>query len=306
MSAEIRVGDVRDVLQGVEDASVQCCITSPPYWQLRDYGVSGQMGLEPTLDQYIAGQVAVFREVARVLRPDGVVWLNLGDAYAPDKNLLGIPWRVAFALQADGWILRQDIIWAKPNPMPQSVQDRCTTAHEYLFLLARQRHYRYDAAAIREPARSTAPLRVPTGWDTDAGPHGRFHRQGRAERQRGHARRHDGFADRWDAMPRAEQMAHGANKRSVWTVAPQRVPTVHFATFPEALVEPCVLAGSREGDVVLDPFAGSGTVGVVALRHGRRFLGIELNPDYAAMARRRIAGDAPLLNQVEVREEAAG
>jgi DNA modification methylase len=214
------------------------------------------------------------------------------------KDLVGVPWRVAFALQADGWYLRSDIIWAKPNPMPESVTDRPTKAHEYLFLLAKSERYYYDAAAIREPwadERLGRDYKTPDGWDTTTGrgAHGTFHKEGRekghrhpaSERNRGG--RTDGFTKPNNIDPSANG---GRNRRSVWTIPTQPFPEAHFATFPEALVEPCVLAGSAPGDLALDPFAGSGTVGVVALRHGRRFLGLELNPDYCEMARLRIAG----------------
>jgi len=279
-TARVLVGDVRSRLAELPDGSVQTCVTSPPYWGLRDYGQGDQIGLEPTPEDYVAQIVDVFREVRRVLAGDGTLWLNLGDSYAsstkgsggPDsastlrgtkamrngqrmktirvmhglknKDLVGIPWRVAFALQADGWWLRQDIIWHKPNPLPESARDRCTKAHEYVFLLTKSARYMYDAAAIQE--------------------------------------------------------ASGANRRSVWKVPPKPFAGAHFAVMPEALVEPCVLSGSSPGDLVLDPFAGSGTVGVVALRHGRDFVGVELNPEYAAIAEARIAGDAPLLNTVQV------
>lgn len=632
MTAEIIVADVRDGLSTLADQSAQCVVTSPPYWALRDYGVDGQIGQEPTPDEYVATIVDVFRGVWRVLSDDGTLWLNLGDTFAHDKNLIGIPWRVAFALQADGWYLRSDIIWclsggtrvyartqkgempmsikdmvrldpatvqlwngekwtqvlgwnrsegrdgalevelrngqrigctpghqwptqrgvvradelrpgdvietvhlpepdapddpraipeefgylvglylaegsvdsrgrmqfaghaseldqrlsalgylthdygasvrgytsgntstvvvdspivlsilrhyvhgdnarnkglkgsvwrrsneflrrllmgyltadahyderngryrigftrndrlaadlrtlcarlgaslrlaptttegfgkawpiyrgdvrlvpsthhnarqggevvavrpgkgrqfwdigvadephtfalasgvlthnSKPNPMPESVTDRPTRAHEYVFLLAKQPRYYYDADAIKTPPRGDYAPRLHGAYAPPVQePHHGARRDGakhHMDKQRGHGRRHAGFNDRWDAMSRAEQQARGANKRSVWTIATQPFPDAHFATFPEALVEPCVLAGSREGDTVLDPFAGSGTVGVVALRHNRRFVGIELNHEYAEMARRRITGDAPLLNEAVLIEGAA-
>jgi len=299
-------GDNREVLRTLPDESVQCVVTSPPYWGLRDYGVDGQLGLERTPDEYVAAMVDVFREVRRVLRRDGTLWLNLGDSYAgswsgnsmrPDggtqrpggpgfqpldervparggyvpsglkpKDLVGIPWRVAFALQADGWYLRSDIIWAKPNPMPESVTDRPTKAHEYLFLLSRSERYVYDADAIREPntalslERHSGPRRPPTKSAYAAGDHGR-------RRHEGPINQNGGWTD-------------GRNRRSVWTVATQPYPGAHFATFPEALVEPCILAGCPEGGVVMDAFAGTGTVGVVAQRLSRRALLIDLNPDY--------------------------
>jgi DNA modification methylase len=438
------------------DESVQCCVTSPPYWGLRDYGVEGQLGLEATPDDFVAHLVEVFSEVRRVLRDDGTLWLNLGDSYAGSwgaqsrgsaagegsstitgksmlsarsidahpkgqtqlgslkrtpgckaKDLIGVPWMVAFALRAEGWYLRRDIIWSKPNPMPESVADRPTSAHEYLFLLSKSPRYFYDAEAIREPA-------------TWAGPNGAQkspHAQGfarrspeeekaRQDKQRGHGRRHDGLNDHWDAMSKDEQQALGRNKRSVWTIATRPYPGAHFATFPPDLVEPCILAGAPEAScgecgapwiagegerqldmsrpqarraqeladeaglteahirairscgvsdsgkaqatqtgfgnntdevqaladeakevlggyyrefllarpsrgpeaptcecdadpvppVVLDPFAGAGTTGLVAARLERSFIGIELNPEYVELGRNRIRDDAPLLN----------
>ena len=428
-SWRLLTGDCRNLLPTLDTGSVQCVVTSPPYWGLRDYGVDGQLGVEHTVDIYVEHLVEVFRHVRRVLADDGTLWLNLGDSYAgswgaqsrsapvdgisasqiqahpqgtgtgsttrtglPAKNLVGIPWRVAFALQADGWHLRSDIIWAKPNPMPESVTDRPTRAHEYVFLLTKSARYFYDADAIREPAV-----------------------------------RHEGFNDQWDAMSKPEQQATGANKRTVWTIPTQPFSGAHFATFPPALVEPCIKAGSRpagrrcecdeliltptgrgltddptlttgragwnrvrranEGrrpitrreqrdhaeqlrasphqaemaseagieafahylrtdrsgarpippdllvawtargwlaptapcacpeqpsDLILDPFAGSGTTGAVACGLGRPFIGIELNPDYAAMARVRIAeaeeryqGGPLLRDHAPVTEQAA-
>lgn len=344
-------GDCLAVLTTLPSASVQCVVTSPPYWGLRDYGVAGQRGLEPTPDQYVEGMVEVFEEVRRVLKADGTLWLNLGDSYAGSwgaqsrehagkhalnisalsanqlkaaqiresntgsltrtpglkpKDLIGIPWRVAFALQAAGWYLRSDIIWAKPNPMPESVQDRPTKAHEYLFLLAKSARYYYDAAAIREPYAEATMRDYGAVYDSegtkDYAAHGVQNpsavKKRIKDKQRGHGRRHAGFNDRWDAMEKVEQQVNGANKRSVWTVPTQPFPDAHFATFPEALIEPCILAGSRQGDTVLDPFAGSGTVGVVCAKAQRQFIGIELNPEYVAMAERRIGNVAPLFHSV--------
>ena len=318
MSAIIMVGDARARLSEIADASAQTCITSPPYFGLRDYGHGDQMGLESTPDEYVKGMVDLFREVRRVLKDDGTLWLNLGDSYAGSnkgvmadgsvvggakqqtsrgtmqgsikkgftgtgakpKDLLGIPWRVAFALQADGWYLRQDIIWAKPNPMPESVQDRCTKSHEYLFLLSKSARYYYDADAIKESAVASP--------------------QSRDRSEEGYAVALGDGRPRWSPGMREYGSDGLRNKRDVWTIATTPFKGAHFAVMPEALVEPCVLAGSREGDTVLDPFAGSGTVGVVALRHQRSFIGVELNSDYAQMAQDRIRSDAPLLNDVEV------
>ena len=331
------VGDVRDTLASLTDSSVQCCVTSPPYWGLRDYGHTGQLGLEITPDAYVANLVAVFREVRRVLRDDGTLWLNLGDSYANDtkcggstsgkhvvalhgqssalgrgkrttglkgKDLVGIPWMVAFALRADGWYLRSDIIWAKPNPMPESVMDRPTKAHEYIFLLTKSARYYYDAAAIREPYAASTLTQFDKPYDCEAtkgyasaGVQNPSDVKRRiVDKQRGHGRRHAGFNDRWDSMEKHEQISGGANKRSVWTVATQPYPEAHFATYPEALIRPCILAGSRDGDTVLDPFTGSGTTGVVAVGHQRNFIGCEINQEYAQMARRRIGSVAPMFS----------
>ncbi len=302
----------------LRDQSVHCVVTSPPYWGLRDYGVMGQLGLERTPEEYVAALVVVFREVWRVLRDDGTCWLNLGDSYAGSwgaqsrgdttseassrlegssmlsarqifahplggngtgslkhtpglkpKDLVGIPWRVAFALQADGWYLRSDIVWSKPNPMPESVTDRPTKAHEYLFLLAKCERYYYDARSIAEPS-----------------VHQHGNRAGSLVRLGD-----DPFVS---SLPMPTAATHGSlngtrNRRSVWEIATQPYPEAHFATFPEALVEPCVLAGTPERGAVLDPFAGSGTVGLVCQRLGRRFVGLELKPEYCAMAYKRTA-----------------
>ena len=426
--SRIICGDCVEVLGTLADNSVHCVVTSPPYWGLRDYGVEGQMGLEKTPAEFIAKMVAVFAEVRRVLREDGVCWVNMGDSYAaqrsgtampaetlaggfggqvvngrgsrgrgdvePDavdgrakrtagtgprhrdaaaiglkhKDLCGIPWRLALALQADGWWLRQDIIWHKPNPMPESVTDRCTKAHEYVFLLTKAARYFYDAEAVREPV---IPDARDTKWDT--------HRSGRSmvDHAQDAVKGRHGVKTQADGWVRMSNPA-GRNRRSVWTIATEAFAEAHFATFPTKMVEPCVKAGTSErgccpvcgapwvrvvdrkamvidrserthdkgrtrasgtmveppksttvgwqpscgcgvcddedigGDgctnyppepiacTVLDPFAGAGTTGLVANRLGRDFVGIELNPDYAAMARKRIAADAPLLNDVEV------
>lgn len=328
MSVRILTGDCRDVLRTLPDDSVHCVVTSPPYFGLRDYGVDGQIGLEATPDAFVAEMVAVFREVRRVLRSDGTLWLNLGDSYAANRNyqvpdgkwrdvgnsrgqkaeayglkpkdLIGIPWRVAFALQADGWWLRQDIIWSKPNPMPESVTDRCTKAHEYLFMLTKSARYYYDADAIKEPAiYSGLANQDASGFKNPQSFNGK-HKDGYrfTDKQRGHGRRHAGFNDRWDAMERAEQCSGMRNKRSVWTVATQPFSEAHFATFPPALIEPCILAGCPKGGTVLDPFGGAGTTGLVADRLGRAAILIELNPEYAAMATQRINDDAPMFAEV--------
>jgi DNA modification methylase len=306
MDYEILTGDVRERLADIPDGSVRCCVTSPPYWGLRDYGHDGQIGLEQTPDEYVAEMVAVFREVRRVLADDGTLWLNIGDSYAsfgngkatPDtkrgdstgtlvekgkasnrsasnftetyikhKDLVGIPWRLAFALQADGWWLRQDIIWHKPNPMPESVTDRCTKAHEYVFLLTKSAKYHYDHAAIAEAS-------IHAGTTIKAYQSGK-NQSGQAFRQTATGG-HD------------VTVGETRNRRSVWSITTKPFKGAHFAVMPEALAEPCVLAGSAPGDLVLDPFTGSGTVAVVALRHGRRFIGTELNPEYVQIAQDRI------------------
>lgn len=279
--SEIINGDALETLHTLPDCSVHCCVTSPPYWGLRDYGVSGQLGLEPTPQEYVSRMVDVFREVRRVLRDDGTLWLNLGDNYAANrhgmkaadfglksKDLVGIPWRVAFALQEDGWYLRQDIIWHKPNPMPESVTDRCTKAHEYIFLMAKNERYYYDQEAISENAKC-AGQKVKTNGN-----------QGMCSGYDGHRTR--------DGLKRGVVVANNRNRRSVWTVATHSFAWAHFATFPPDLIKPCILAGCPEGGTVLDPFFGSGTTGVVATQLGREYLGIELNPEYVELARQRI------------------
>jgi len=302
MTAFVMTGDCLDVMRQMEAASVQTCVTSPPYFGLRDYGHDGQIGLEDTPDAYVARLVEVFREVRRVLRDDGTLWLNLGDSYANDvkwggssggkhvtalhggagpgrarthtglkpKNLIGIPWRVAFALQADGWYLRQDIIWHKPNPMPESVRDRCTKAHEYVFLMSKSPRYYYDAYAIKEDATGKAPgNQKPTKS-------GRAHEAGDDRHRTSAGLHHIGAVDK-------------RNRRSVWTVTTRPYKGAHFATFPPALVEPCILAGAPKGGMVLDPFAGSGTVAQVCEQHGRHSVNIELNPEYVDLIHQRLA-----------------
>jgi DNA modification methylase len=284
----------------LRDGCVQCVVTSPPYFGLRDYGISQQIGLESSPDAYVAQLVAVFREVRRVLTDDGTVWVNIGDSYNAHpgqrkttdkvgakqetnagsntigsrnvvdlaaKQLLGIPWRVAFALQADGWYLRSDIIWHKPNPMPESVTDRPTKSHEYLFLLTKSERYYYDAQAIAEQATGvkTGGFSIATDAARKAAGSG-----GSPSDVRGHS---------WDVR----------NKRSVWTIPTLPYAGAHFATMPEALVEPCILAGSQFGDLIFDPFSGSGTVLAVAERVGRRAVGTDLNPAYHALAKKRTA-----------------
>lgn len=323
MTVRILIGDCRDRLRDMPDASVHCVVTSPPYFGLRDYGHEGQIGLEPTPDDYVERLVDVFREVRRVLRDDGTLWLNLGDSYfsttkgtggknsstlkakrdengtvigksiitydpirispgetgLKPKDLIGIPWRVALALQTDGWYLRQDIIWHKPNPMPESVRDRCTKAHEYIFLLTKSPRYYFDQEAIKEDSKTNDSRRPYTSK-------GAKDLDGRAEWKSGQQRDSGDFTKR--------------NKRSVWTVTTKPFRGAHFAAFPPDLIEPCILAGCPEGGTVLDPFFGSGTTGLVADELGRDCIGIELNPEYAEMARRRIARDGGMFAQVEI------
>lgn len=364
MSGRIIIGDALRELRKMPDESVNCVVTSPPYFGLRDYGMKGQIGLERTFGRYLEKLVAVFREVRRVLRSDGTCWVNMGDSYAgswgaqsrPDgnlkgasvlharqiaahpkatrtgnlerfssrrdkavvagpahlsvsgikpKNLVGQPWRLAFALQADGWWLRSDIIWSKPQPMPESVSDRPTRAHEYLFLLTKSARYWYDADAIKEPVSGEAhrrfaghivaknATRAPDGLRTSASfGRGAGFRAGKNETTGDRTK--EGFNERWKVKNNdlfhagTGDLVENRNKRSVWTIPTQPNPDAHFASFPEALVTPCVLAGCPGGGVVLDPFGGTGTVARVAEDLGRGWILIELNPEYAAMAKRRL------------------
>jgi len=348
-------GDCRLVMANLQDQSVNCCVTSPPYFGLRDYGVDGQMGLEKSPDEYIAGMVAVFREVRRVLRDDGTLWLNIGDSYAGSwgaqsrggskvktlsavqiaahpkgqtktcsipanadykaKDVIGIPWMLAFALRADGWYLRQDIIWAKPNPMPESVTDRCTKSHEYLFLLSKSPRYYFDHGAIAEPLASSSIDRLSQpNLSVQAGSYrvpGKTNGPMKAVRAKGNRRTFrgggiytsgksfDNDADACnDSVGNVPNERDTRNKRSVWNVATHPFSDAHFATFPPALIEPCILAGCPAGGMVLDPFAGAGTTGLVTDRLGRDAILIELNPEYASMAHRRITSDCPLFSKV--------
>lgn len=332
----VLIGDCIEHMRQLPAQSVHCCVTSPPYYGLRDYGVDGQIGLEPTPEEFIQKLVAVFREVRRVLRDDGTLWVNIGDSYAANgipgksnladlgqkyrggglkrdtiekprkhltgnlkqKDLLGIPWMLAFALRADGWYLRQDIIWNKPNAMPESVRDRCTKAHEYMFLLSKSKRYYFDHEAIKEPAASNRTVGTGVGWNTTSK---NDHRDNRADRTRS---RRDSFKREGS---KREQQIHGQNygthrqerdesawdlstrnKRSVWNVATRGYKEAHFATFPPALIEPCILAGSPVGGTVLDPFGGSGTTAGVALANGRNAILCELNNEYAELMPSRI------------------
>jgi DNA modification methylase len=344
----VLLGDCLGSLRAMPDCSVHTCITSPPYFGLRDYGHAGQIGLEATPEAYVARLVDVFREVRRVLRDDGTLWLNLGDSYSfsgkggkpeesphrkqatnagslikggdmgsglPPKNLLGIPWRVAFALQADGWYLRQDIIWHKPNPMPESVTDRCTKAHEYLFLLSKSERYYFDQEAVKEPAvdatggvrkqqaraRAIAMEKGLTDAHIDAIRAAGITDTGKArETQSGTGKN----------TPEVQRLAEEAkqalggyyrefltddgtrNRRSVWTVSTKPYAGAHFATFPPDLIEPCVLAGAPIGGTVLDPFGGSGTTAGVAVKHGRSAILCELNPAYVSLIHDRVSSIA--------------
>ena len=268
---DIRQGDCREVMREMPENSVHCCVTSPPYWGLRDYGCEGQMGLEQTPEEYVSKMVEVFREVRRVLREDGTLWMNLGDSYA-SKQLVGIPWRVAFALQADGWYLRQDIIWHKPNPMPESVRNRCTKAHEYVFLLAKSERYFYDAQAVKEHSTTSPKMQIAK---RNKLPH--------------KGQRDAGMRDTTGGFDKVSKVYEKRNRRSVWTVTTKPFKNAHFAVMPPDLVEPCILAGCPEGGTVLDPFIGSGTVAAVAVRLRRKAIGIDLNPEYIEIARGRIA-----------------
>lgn len=285
MSVKILIGDVRERLRELPDESVHCVVTSPPYWGLRDYGVPGQLGLEATPEEHVRVMVEVFREVRRCLRSDGVLFLNYGDVYQ-GKQLLGMPWRIALALQADGWWLRSEIIWSKPNAMPESAKDRPTKSHEHLFLLAKSTTYHYDQDAVREPvaAGTVERSRYSHQYAT------RAHRNGGTPQSGG---------IRPDAI---EEPPAGRNLRDVWTIPTEPFPGAHFATFPQALVEPCIKAGCPAGGTVLDPFAGVCTTLLVADKLGRNGIGIELNPEYAAMAERRITDDCPLFAEVEMSE----
>lgn len=341
---QIICGDCLEVMKGMPDKCVDCCITSPPYWGLRDYGVEGQLGLESTPEEYVSKMVTIFHEVKRALRDDGTLWLNLGDTYGTGtradrrpgnkllgkgtakaqgiqrhgyeaKQLVGIPWRVAFALQADGWYLRSDIIWHKPNPMPESVKDRPTKAHEYIFLMSKSQRYFYDHEAIKEkaspdtharyargrsdhhkwadggPGNQTiaksfnhmlepgvnpkARLAAPVGWNTGPGSHTTL--TGRYQ-----PKQNPSFS------AAVKDIVDFRNKRSVWNVATQPFKEAHFATFPPKLIEPCILAGCPESGIVLDPFMGAATTAVTALDLGRQYIGIEISPEYCAIAEERI------------------
>ena len=329
-------GDNCEVMRTMPSESIDCCVTSPPYWGLRDYGHEGQIGLEFTPEEYVARMVEVFREVRRVLRDDGTCWVNLGDSYyaggwecrrvnavgngsmPPEsrksgiaskidglkvKDLVGIPWRVAFALQADGWYLRQDIIWHKPNPMPESVRDRCTKAHEYVFLLSKSERYYYDQEALKEPVAEDTDARYERGRSNghkyaDGGPGNQTIAKGFD-----HMKKSGDKNKRWGANETTIRTDGSGvvetqrgipwegsvrNKRSVWTITTKPYSGAHFAVMPAELVKPCIMAGCREGGVVLDPFSGSGTTAMVARDLSCRYVGIELNPEYVEISLKRL------------------
>jgi len=320
MTYQILQGDTRAILPTLPKQSVQCVVTSPPYFGLRDYGMPEQLGLEPKPQEFVDALVTVFREVRRVLKDDGTLWLNLGDSYGrgtrvndandaardkkdlqshitqtcnygsgailPNKQLVGIPWRVAFALQADGWYLRQDIIWHKPNPMPESVKDRCTKAHEYVFLLSKSPKYLFDWEAIAEPIAESSKKRyqhvVATNEQFDPKKH----------------KHTEGVQSPMELMTRTAKgvLERGVrNRRSVWRIATQSFEGAHFATFPLELPTLCIQAGSKKGDTVLDPFNGAATTGIAAQNTERNYLGIELNPEYVKLAQARLDENATRL-----------
>ena len=304
---QILFGDCRETLKTI-DTKARMCVTSPPYYGLRDYGgEKNQIGQEDTPEQFIENLVDVFRSVRDVLTDDGTLWVNIGDSYynyrpgkgqalvkqtlskterdqpqqcarrgnklegLKEKDLIGIPWMLAFALRADGWYLRQDIIWHKPNPMPESVRDRCTKSHEYLFLLSKNKKYYYNNEAIKEP--------VKQDWGTRDRTMGKYHNPGTGLAP------HSGLSKSYDRK----------NKRSVWSITNKPYKGAHFAVFPPDLIEPCILAGSEQGDIILDPFMGSGTTGMVAKKHFRSYIGCELHEDYASLQTDRIDSIPPQL-----------
>jgi DNA modification methylase len=322
-------------LKQLPDGIVNTCVTSPPYYGLRDYGVDGQVGLEETPEAFVQKLVEIFREVKRVLRDDGTVWLNLGDSYngsgvnngvtnpglskasqrgditkssrpnsniksLKPKDLIGIPWMVAFALRADGWYLRQDIIWHKPNPMPESVRDRCTKSHEYIFLLSKSQKYYYDAESIKtkliEHSKNSYPFSDGSKKETMTRQRGVSGDYIKGYQHRGDGdKKLTGHSGNFDKN--GNLIGNGmANKKSVWTVTTKPFKEAHFATFPEKLIKPCILAGCPENGLVLDPFMGAGTTAVVARKLNRNYIGFELNPDYIAIANQRIYNEIGLFN----------
>jgi DNA modification methylase len=318
LTAQVLVGNAIETIKHIPDQSIQTVVTSPPYWGLRDYGNNDQLGLERNPDDFIENLCKVFDEVSRVLKDDGTIWVNLGDSYAgsgnsspgnfgkhapsgsarhlehnhsnivPEglkpKDLVGIPWRFAFAMQKRGWYLRQDIIWSKPNPMPESVADRCTKSHEYIFLMSKNPKYFYDYEAIKEPVAESTVGRLNQDIENQIG-----------------TTRANGGAKTNGNLKAVGNLESGRNKRSVWSVTTSRYKDAHFATYPPELITPCILAGSSEGDIVLDPFSGSGTTGEVALIHNRNYIGLELNPDYAKLSEKRLLDAVGMFASVSVR-----
>ena len=311
MNYEIKVGDSLEVLKTMDDESVHCCVTSPPYWALRNYDHPDQLGQEPTPEEYVNKLVAIMGEVHRVLRSDGTLWLNLGDSYVGSgakgkytdpknkkgrngqqdkannnkvkglkpKDMVGIPWRVAFALQAEGWYLRSDIIWHKPNPMPIPVNDRPTSCHEHIFLLSKNKKYYYDKDAILEPLKD--PNRVDPPTSSGFGGHKHTNNKDKTLNNAYSGNLYDATK------------LKGKNKRDVWTVSTRAYTGAHFAVYPPKLIEPCILAGCPDDGTVLDPFSGSGTTGVVAMNNGKNYIGIELNPEFAELSHKRIKEQVP-------------
>jgi DNA modification methylase len=275
MGWKISTGDSRELVKRLDPQSVRTIVTSPPYFGLRDYGIDGQIGLESEVEDYVGALVEIFRHAREALKDDGTLWLNLGDSYGKGKQLMGIPWRVAFALQADGWYLRQDIIWHKPNPMPESVKDRCTKAHEYIFLLSKSQKYYFDYEAIQEDS---------------------IHYQTDKRAGKGNIKYLDGKRNGTEGQGQHAFVTINPkkNKRSVWSINVKSFREAHFATFPIDLITPCILAGSKPGDIVLDPFNGAGTTGVASIQNGRDYLGFELNPEYVAISEKRLGGINPL------------
>lgn len=297
MNYEVLIGDCRTSMKKIPDESIDMCITSPPYWNLRDYQNEEQLGLEKTPEEYVQNMVEVFRIVRQKLKPSGTLWLNLGDSYAggggssghtaegkvplglKPKDLVGIPWAVAFALRADGWWLRQDIVWAKPNPMPEPVKDRCTRSHEFVFMFSKKKKYYYDNDAIREPIGESMRRSIKNGPRVTEGyKHDEETRMGKSSGNHAFSRQES-----------LDNIAKGRNKRDVWFIAAKPYSGAHFAVFPPELVEPCILAGCPAGGIVLDPFGGSGTTAGVAILHGRSSILCELSEDYISLIDDRVS-----------------
>lgn len=322
-------GDCLAAIKTMPSESVHCCVTSPPYYGLRDYGVDGQIGLEQSPEEYIQKLVAVFREVRRVLRDDGTLWINIGDSYAVNsgnqpptntrnscghtakavprgykpKDLIGIPWMLAFALRDDGWYLRQDIIWHKPNCMPESVRDRCTKSHEYIFLLSKYRRYYFDAEAISEPIAASPVERLSQDVDHQKGSNrqpGKTNGPMKAVGPRfGGNKYQNGAEENRTKSGNEYALSSRRNKRDVWTVPTKGYKGAHFATYPPELIRPCILAGTPPGGMVLDPFLGSGTTGEVAIETGRYFTGIELNEEYTRMSAARTGAPVNYIDRIQ-------